>query len=481
MIPFDFLKKLYKASPFFVQRIYSAIPFSVRAGKVYRKTLSENRAMEKETAEVIDRVQQDRLFNLLKHCKQQVAWYREFLNESGIDIKKFDSREVLERFPIVDKKTLAQHPDLFRALHVNEPIYKDNTGGSSGSPLAFWKNNSMYPIEIASINHLWERVGYRPGDRKITLRGRSFTGEKLDRRWAYNPIYNELALSTYHLDPNTLSATMPFVRKFAPSFIHGYPSAVVEFLRVLEGAGLEAPRNIKAVLCGSEPLYDYQRSYISARLGCRTYSWYGQSECVLLGGECEHSSEYHMLPLYGITELVDGNDRPITQPGVEGEIIGTSLTNYAMPFVRYRTGDRGVFGAGECACGRSHIRLSQVTGRKQYYVVTYNGTSVPVTAFVFGQHFLAFERIRGMQLVQDEPGRLLVRIVRGSDYSLQDEKEIMSKMQNCVDQQLSVVFQYLERLPTNGAGKVDFVVQNVKQSASFSCQLSETTRETSPH
>ncbi len=167
-----------------------------------------------------------------------------------------------------------------------------------------------------------------------------------------------------------------------------------------------------------------------------------------------------MLPLYGITELVDENDQPITSPGIEGEIIGTSLNNFAMPFIRYRTGDRGVFARWQMSL-RSTVcetRESDWTKAILYSHVNWNCCSGD--CICVGQHFNAFERIRGMQLVQNDPGKLVVRIVRDGAYSQDDETEIRHRMQSSVDEGLQVVFEYLEILPVNKAGKVDFVIQN---------------------
>ncbi len=462
MFSFSELKRMYQASPLWVQKLYSSIPFDCRAGKVYRET----RALIRETDYLSEPQLQDRqienLQTLLVHCQQHVPIWRDEMSRIGFNPNTDDVLNGLERLPMVDKSDLASNPDGYRADHTcGERVYKDNTGGSSGTPMAFFKNNSMYPKELAYMLAQWERVGYHPRHPKLTLRGRTFAGLDTDQRWNINPIYNEIALSTYHLDAMTLAESMKPVRRVEPKFIHSYPSAIVAFLQVLLDAGIGLPEGIQAVLCGSEPLYDHQRQFITDTLGCRCYSWYGQSECVILAGECEHSQQYHSYPLYGVMELVDENNQVIRVPNVEGEIVGTSLHNIATPFVRYRTGDRGILADGKCTCGRHHSRLKQVTGRTQYLIYTQDMTPVPSTAFVFGQHFAAFEHIRGIQLVQDEPGDLLVRIVRRDRFSENDEREIRDKMRQCVDSKLNIRFEYQLELPVNKAGKVDFVIQNV--------------------
>lgn len=460
------LKKLYTQSPSWLQRAYAAIPYSLRAGRVYRETRALIAETDFLTASRLEELQQEQLWKLLRFAQEHVPYYRDQLRRIGLLTQSDSLRTRFSDLPLLTKQALQESPERFQASGgIGEATYQDNTGGSSGTPFSFLKSNRMYPIEQAYMLAQWERVGYHPSARKLTLRGRTFSGRDKSSRWSYNPIYSELAISTYHLDPETIAESAKQVRAFSPQFIHGYPSAIVRYLKGLLDAGLRPPEDIRAVLCGSEPVYAYQRDFITSTLGCRTYSWYGQSECVLLAGECEDSEDYHAFPLYGLLELIDDDGQPIVEPGIEGEIVGTSLNNLAMPFIRYRTGDRGILApVGPCRCGREHPRLTRVTGRIQHFIYTRRETAVPVTAFVFGQHFQAFQRICAMQLQQDEPGRLLIRIVRGRGYSETDERELRDKMQRSVDDDLYVDFEYCDRLPTNAAGKTEFVIQRVSES-----------------
>ena len=49
--------------------------------------------------------------------------------------------------------------------------------------------------------------------------------------------------------------------------------------------------------------------------------------------------------------------------GEEGEIVFTSLTKEAFPVIRYRTRDISVLNPAPCKCGRTHVRMSRITGR----------------------------------------------------------------------------------------------------------------------
>ena len=79
------------------------------------------------------------------------------------------------------------------------------------------------------------------------------------------------------------------------------------------------------------------------------------------------------------------------------------------------------------------VKLSQITGRTQDYIITNNGSKVAITALIFGQHFHAFKNIQKWQLQQDIPGNVKVKIVKGCEYSSEDESEIQKKFRDICD------------------------------------------------
>ena len=47
----------------------------------------------------------------------------------------------------------------------------------------------------------------------------------------------------------------------------------------------------------------------------------------------------------------------------------TTVTKQALPLLRYRTGDIAALRRGPCACGRTLVKMSKVTGRKDDMLV----------------------------------------------------------------------------------------------------------------
>ncbi len=108
------------------------------------------------------------------------------------------------------------------------------------------------------------------------------------------------------------------------------------------------------------------RVEIERELGLAAVNFYGLSEMCGPGVAAEclpvrdglHVQEDHFL-----VEVVDPADGTTLSPGVEGELVFTTLTKEALPLIRYRTGDIGRLIVEPCACGRTTVRIAGLRGR----------------------------------------------------------------------------------------------------------------------
>jgi len=253
------------------------------------------------------------------------------------------------------------------------------------------------------------------------------------------------------------------IREFRPDFIQAYPSAITILAKYMRKNNIKPFSGLKSLLCGSEILYPWQRELLEETFQCRVYSWYGHTEQVVLAGECEKNIYYHVFPEYGIVELIGKNDKTVTRENENelGEIVATGFNNFTCPFIRYRTMDMAVPTNTNCECGRDYALLKRVEGRLQELVVTKDKRLITLTALIFAQHFKAFSKIKEMQLVQEKEGQLIVKVVRTSQYSANDEKEILSKMQRAVSNGLDISFSYVSHIPRTKSGKYKFLIQKL--------------------
>ncbi|MBQ2521950.1 MAG: phenylacetate--CoA ligase [Bacteroidales bacterium] len=144
------------------------------------------------------------------------------------------------------------------------------------------------------------------------------------------------------------------------------PSYALHLAETMEALGVrKEDLSLRVGAFGAEPWTEHMRKEIEERLGLKGYNLYGLSEimgpCVSYECECQNGS--HICEDHFFPEIVDpATLQPLTR-GKEGELVFTTLTKEGMPLLRYRTRDLCSLLEGECACGRTEVRMGRIIGR----------------------------------------------------------------------------------------------------------------------
>ena len=444
-------KDLYEKMPLWMKKLCCKVPFSMIAGKKYREVYHLGDWFDQASREEILAYQERALGRLLRHATMEVPAY--FSLRSVVE--KFNPREALSAFPFLEKEELQKDPDRYLSRNLDHtPCYETTTGGTSGNQLRFHLDDHSQSMEIGFMHRQWKRVNYKAKDKKAVFRGVSFDNLKPNEFWQENPIYNEIQFSPFHMsDTNLESYLIEFIR-YQPKFVHGYPSAVEIFADyILRNNKTKLIPKVQAVLLGSEGTTDQQRRIIEKGLGARVFSWYGLSERVALGGECEKNSSYHLMPDYGYVEIIKEDGSPCYDEGDEGEIIGTNLFNFSMPFIRYKTGDWAKRLSSECECGRNWDRITGVKGRwKKEFVVGSSGAKISTAAL--NMHGDLFNSVQRFQYFQDKPGEMVIKILPKKEFSTDSQDLIESAYMKKVGDELQVKIRIVDDIPLTKRGKV---------------------------
>ena len=442
---------------------YGVIPWHIRYGKVFRETYAFLQESQWWSKEQLEEYQLQQLSKLLQHAYENVPYYRRIFDERGLKPKDIQDFRDLQQLPYLTKQIIQDNLEDLKAINYSPSKFQYvTTGGSTGIPMGFYRENSVSKAkERAFMTTQWNRVGYKFGDKCIVLRGNVVESAAKGKFWEYDPINKSLVLSSYHLTDENMPKYIEKISEFEPKFIQAYPSAITILAKFMKKNNIEPFPTVKAILCGSENLYPSQRELLEDVFKCRVYSWYGHTEQAVLAGECEHSTCYHIFLEYGIVELMGDDGKIVNEEGGIGEIVATGLNNFIYPFIRYKTMDLGVHTDKKCECGREYPLLKRVEGRLQDLIVAKDKRLITLTALIFAQHFNAFSKIKEMQLIQEEEGKLFVRIVKSVGYSDKDEQELLQKMQRTVDNQLSITFNYVDEIPRTARGKYRFLIQKL--------------------
>jgi len=429
--------------------------------RIYRQMYALLQQSQWWSREELETYQAQALSRLLDHAYENVPYYRRVFRERGLVPGDIQAPADLALLPFLTREDLQNNlPDLKAKNYPESAFEYVTTGGSTGIPVGFYYEKGVSRArEWAFMKTQWDRVGYRFTDRCVVLRGYVVGSARDGVYWKKTLCGRWLLMSSHHMTEETLPAYIDRIRTFRPRFIQGYPSAAVILARYMREHGIEPFPTVKAVLCGSENLYPWQRDLLTETFGCRVFSWYGNSEQTVLAGECEESTRYHVFPEYGIVELIGRDGRPVEGPGAMGEVVATSLTNYVCPLIRYRTMDIAVATEKRCSCGRQYPLLEKVEGRLQEFIVTRNGHLISVTPINYESE--AFENIRQFQMYQEEKGELIMKVVRKPAYTEEDTRQLTRELRWQLGDEVNVHVRFVDEIPRTEGGKFRYLIQKL--------------------
>jgi len=453
-------KRIYRFVPYSWRIGFSETPFSFRLAAIYRATRQLATEMLSWDREQIETFQMERLRSLLAVAFERVPFYRDFAQRERLTVNDFRTVEDIKRLPIVEKAQLRDEQPRFLAEGVSPRARQYvTTSGSTGIPFGFYLERGVHnAVEVGFFHSFWARHGWTPRSRSAVLRG-AFIGSAEKRYFVdEDPLTNSLLLSSYHLTPEIVAREyIPAIRRYAPTFLQAYPSAAALLSRLILDMGVELP-TIRGVFLSSETILPWQREIIAQAFRCPIISWYGLAERVTFAFNSGSEGGYCFHPGYGIVELLDKSGNDVTRDGEMGELVLTGFHNRVMPFLRYRTSDLAVHSAERDPLCPAFKRISHLEGRMQELVVTQDGRYISMAAV--NMHNDVFDHVAQFQFVQNEPGKVLMKIVRRPGFSEKDIRRILEEV-GAKMSGIEITFEFVEEIPPTRRGKFQFLIQNL--------------------
>jgi phenylacetate-CoA ligase len=409
---------------------------------------------ENWSADQVSSYQLSELRRIVRYAYERTKAYRELYDRAGVTPDSIQKLDDIVNLPSVEKEMIRNRLEDFSvALRGRSYV---TTGGSTGIPFGFYRDNISFSRELASKAHQYHRVGWKEGDRQLVLRGLPI---KRRNRMQFYPRFNELRCSSYFLIPEWMEAYRLRAFKYRPDWLRVYPSSGFIFANFLKETGRPFPP-LKGVLCASENLYDFQKEILQEVFHARVFSHYGHYEMAALAGFCEYEDTYHVLPQYGYAELIGPNGKLVSEPGLRGEIVATSFIMHATPFIRYRTKDLATLKSHGCpSCGRPYPVWERIDGRLQEFIATSTGRLISMTAI--NMHDDIFDHIRQFQFAQEEKGKITFKYVPKPTCRPDVVADMRNRLMVKLGEDVTLAMEEVPEIPLTSRGKHRFLIQKL--------------------
>lgn len=416
---------LYKQLPDSVKKVivapFKVLPRKFYMGKKYELVTKEIEEFYKLSEAERTKYQFSKMKEMLDHAYKTVPFYRWYYKEHGLDLNEINSFSDFElKVPFIDRELVQKYNREFVSDKYNESQHLImNTGGSTGLPLKlYYLKGDTRAKEWAHVHYLWRQIGVNENSRYSNLRG-EFIGK--DRTHSFDPWRNLLMLSSFNLNKNNALEYLELLKKYKVEYLNAYPSSILNLINLSKFKNFNC-QFLKGILLSSENVYEWQVDRIKEFFGVDVFNLYGHGELCLMGGNCKNSLNYHMIPTFGYLEFYKDKESELH------EMVGTTLVNPLMPLIRYKTGDMAIPMLDRCSCGIQGQSIKKIIGRKQELAVGKNGEEITLTALIFGRHSEFFNHVEKIQVVNERPGILKVKVVPKNTFKTEHREEIIRSL-----------------------------------------------------
>jgi phenylacetate-CoA ligase len=297
----------------------------------------------------------------------QATRLREAGVTSGADVALAD----LRRLPMTAKDDLWRgYPFGMFAVPRPDVVTLHASSGTGGRPTLVGYTQADLRLWARMCARVLAGAGAKPGSIVHNAYGYGlFTGGLGFHQGAL-----ELGATVVPVSGGMTARQLRLLHDLQPDILCCTPSYAIRLGEALAEAGLPAGPGLRltAGLFGAEPWTESMRARIEELLGVRALDNYGLSEVIGPGvaSEClEAADGLHVNEDHFVVEAIDPADGRPVPDGTPGELVFSTVTREALPLLRYRTGDIAALRHGPCGCGRTLVKMSKVTGRRDDMLV----------------------------------------------------------------------------------------------------------------
>lgn len=387
--------------------------------------------------------------SILKHATETTAFYSDYKGYKSVTY-----------FPVINKNIIRErYNDFLSNDFTNKDLVTVETSGSTGTPFKTFQDRNKRSKHLADTIYFNDCVGLTLGMTVYYIRDWG-EGHKKSKIKAF--IQNIVQISVFDLRDEVISS---FIKKIknekSQVVLMGYPSSFETICRFLEASSLKVPEEkVKSVICIAEALEPNTCALIKRCFSAPVISRYANNENGIIAQQLKKGDvEFYINSSSFYIEVLDFNKDIPVPDGTPGRIVLTDFFNYAMPMIRYDTGDIGILDYKNINDSIYRV-LTSIEGRKFDMIFSTSGK------YVFPQILLAFmtkcNDIKQYQIIQS--GRLNYQLVLNCEDPYHDIAGLKDQLLKYLGEDALIEIKYVNEIPLLSSGKRRIIVNNYSQT-----------------
>jgi phenylacetate-CoA ligase len=391
---------------------------------------------------------QARLDRLLRHATNTTPFYRGHAGASFAE------------FPVVSKNQIrASMADFMSASRPQRSWRSISTSGSTGEPFRILQDRGKVRAQRADVIAFNRAAGWQPGQRIMFLRVWQASNRLGPiQRWVgrIRPVDGaDLSLAA----ARSLHEMMARMRE--PFMLLGYGSSLDALATNLLRLGIGRTQSgIHACVAMAEPVSGFSRAVFNDVYGVKIRARYSNAENGIIAHEVPGSDGYWINEAsFHVEVLRMDSDQPADR-GQTGRIVVTDLFNYAMPFIRYDTGDLGCLSESTTQGGRHRI-LDDIRGRRLDVLTTPEGERISPHLIDYAVRLIP--GLGRFQFEQSGQSQYKIRVVPAGAL---DIEAVRRALEESLGSAAIIAVELVDTIPQEPSGKSPLVINRHARPAS---------------
>lgn len=282
----------------------------------------------------------------------------------------------------------------------------------------------------------------------IPLSKKKYLKEKLK-----DLVSSRVRFPVFDLSEKNMSEYLNRFYKYRFKYIYGYTSSLVLFANHVLGKGLTLKNvcpTLTHCIVTAEVCSQGDKDALQQAFGVKVYNEYGAAELGVIAFE-DSDGDMLLNEENLFIEVLDENGKEI-EPGAEGEVVITCLYNRAMPFVRYRLGDRIILKKYK-KNGRRVV--DAIKGRVNDVALLPSGKKSPGLTFYYVSKSMLENSgvIKEFIIKQIKADEFLFEYVATKELTMLQCEQVQQLMDQYLEPGLRPVFLRVDKIERTAAGK----------------------------
>lgn len=322
-----------------------------------------NDAMECMDFDERKKLQGERLRATVELEYNNVPAYRKRMDEAGVKPEDINGIEDIVKLPFTQKTDLRDNfPYGLFAADLKDIVRIQGSSGTTGKPIVSGYTENDIKVWTEMVARALTAAGGTKDDIIQVAYGYGlFTGGLGAHQGA-----TEIGATVIPMSSGNTQRQIIMMKELGATMLCCTPSYATYLAETIHEMGIKPEElKLKSGCFGAEPWTEEMRQHLEDLLDFDALDIYGLTE---IGGpgvafECMEKHGMHINEDHVLAEIIDPVTEEPLPDDTPGELVFTTLTKTGAPMIRYRTHDICTLHHGTCACGRTTVKMSRITGR----------------------------------------------------------------------------------------------------------------------